>query len=446
MNHAPIFKWASWGKSDSIFTWIADSFQESSNIEIREDSQSIKLTKKLIKDSWTVIVEPINCFIKASTWDIFAYWNSWWVYHKTWWIWYKNTSSITWAILSAIEYDWYMYLTNSTNLYRVALASFWHAMTFIAYQTFTKSSYYHPMVILENTLYIWDEYYVTYLDALWDWVWNFLEINNDTTIKYIKKQWNNIKIYAEDIYWNSQVIYWDSINTATIETVPLNWVKIGQFIEKDWYDYMLANNKIWIRDWYKLQILKENITASTNLNSILIKDDRIMYWGTWVLWEWGSLNKNYPSVLSNSYTTSNDITDTVNAIFYTWDDLYASWSNWVTHGVDKLSSTTYNPSWYLITRVYYWWIKSIRKYSNNVLTAFNKIAWTDTIKIYYRTQITWSYVLYDTLTATSVKTNDYCNMLQLDSEFNFIEFKIELNWWTTTPEFYELFLELNNLA
>lgn len=445
MDYAAIFKGASWWKSDSLFTWISDSFQESSNIEIREDSQSITLTKKLVKDSSNTITEPINCYIKASTWDIFAYWNVWGVYHKTWWIWYKNSTTISWAILSAIEFNWYMYLTNSTTLFRVALVNFWHAMTFITYQTFTSSSIYHPFIILENTLYIWDKYYVAYLDNLWDWLPTFLEINNETTITHLKIQWNNIKIYAKDIYDNTNLIYWDTINTAPIQTVPLNWLEMQQLIEKDWYDYIISHNILWIRDWQKLQTLKDNIESSSNINSITIKDDRILYWWTWVIWEWGRLNKNYPDVLSNSYTTSNAITDVVNAIFYTWSELYVSWSNWITHWVDKLSSTVYNTTWYIITRVHYWLTKSIRKFSENVLSAFDKILWTDEIKLYYRTQITWSYILHETLTASSDKVNDYSNMLQLASEFNFIEFKIELSWWTTTPKFYELYLVMDNL-
>lgn len=445
MSYAPIFKWASWWKSDDIFSGIPDSFQESQNIEIRENSKSIKLTKKLVKDSLAVVTEIINCFIKVSNWNILAFWNSWWVYRKTWWVWYKNSNTITWAILSAIEFNWYVYLTNSTKLYRVAVTDLSNIMTFTEYKTFTTSSIYHPMVILENTLYIWDKFNIAYLDNLWDWDWAFFEVNKETVIKYLKIQWNNIKIYSEDIYWNTLLIYWDSINTAPIETIPLNWIKIEQLIDKDWYDYVVSNNKIWIRDWLKIETLKEISIYSTNINSCTIKKNRILYWWIWSVWEWGWLNKNYPEVLSNSYTTSNALTDIIWAIFYDWTDLYVSWSNWSTYWIDKLSNTSYNTNWYIITRAYYWNIKSIRKYSNNVLTAFQKLAWTDNIKIYYRTQITWNYTLLQTLTATSTKINDYCDMIQLAQEFNFIEFKIELNGWTTTPEFYELFLELDDL-
>jgi hypothetical protein len=445
-NTAPIFKWASWWKSDDIFVGIPDSFQDSQNIDIRSNPRWISLNKKLTKDSSTTVVEPINCFLKASTWDVFAFWNSWWVYHKTWWVWYKNTNSITWAIVSAIEYNWYMYLCNSSKLYRVALANYGHAMTFIEFKTFTNWCAWHPFIIIENNLFVWDKSSIDSLDNLDDWIPEFLEINSSSVIRYLQAQGINVKIYFQNTLNDYCVSLWNWVDTAINETIPLNGVTVEQLINKDWFDYIISNNKLWVLDGYKTSTLKSISNYSTNLNSITVKWNRLLFWWVWWVWEWGNLNKNYAEVLSNSYNTSNAVTDVVWAIFYDWTDLYVSWSNGSTYWIDKLS-TSYSATWYVTNRVYYWDTRTLRKASINVLTAFNKLSWTDTIKIYYREQITWSYTLFQTITASSTKINDYCDMLQLKWEWNFIEFKIELNSWTgsTTPEFYELFLEFDNL-
>jgi len=51
------------------------------------------------------------------------------------------------------------------------------------------------------------------------------------------------------------------------------------------------------------------------------------------------------------------------------------------------------------------------------------------------------------MTASSVKTNTFTDKTQLSGEFNFIEFKVELNSanGSTSPEFYELFLKYDNV-
>ena len=444
---APIFKWASWGKSDDIFVGIPDSFQDSQNIDIRTNPRGIKLNKALVKDSLTVVVEPINCFIKVSTGDILAFGNSWGVYHKTGGVWYKNTNSITGAILSAIEFNGYVYMTNSTKLYRVAIGSIGHTMTLTEYQTFTNGGTSHPMTVYYDTfLLIGDKFGVAKLDTSSVWTTSKITLSPNLTIKYIYAQGSSIKIYCQDLNNISTIVFWDWLTEAFTQSINLSGVNIQQLQQKDWLDYVISNNKLGIIDWYKASTLKDISGYSTNLNSITVKDNKILYWVTGWVYEWGNLNKNYPEVLSNSYNTSNAITDTVGAIFYDGTDLYVSWSNGSTYWIDKLS-TSYKLTWYITCRVYYSDTRVFRKSSINVLTSFALLTGTDSIGIYYRENISGSFTLLRTITAAATKTNDYTDIVQLNGEWNFIEFKIVLNSasWTTTPEFYELFLEFDNL-
>lgn len=444
---APIFKWASWWKSDDIFVWIPDSFQDSQNIDIRTNPRWIKLNKALVKDSSTTVTEVINCFIKVSNWDILAFGNSGGVYRKNSWIWYKNSNSITGAILSAIEFNGYIYITNSSKLYRVSVASINNSMTLTEYQTFTNGWEYHPMTVYYDTfLLIGDKNGVAKLDTSSVWTPSKITISPNLNIKYIYAQWASIKIYCQDLNNVSTIVFWDWLSEVFTQSINLNGVNIQQLQQKDWFDYVISNNKLGIIDWYKSSTLKDITWYSTNINSVTVKDGKILYGVTWWVYEWGNLNKNYPEVLSNSYNTSNSITDTVWAIFYDGTDLYVSWSNWATYWIDKLS-TSYSLTWYITTRVYYADTRVFRKASINVMTSFAALTWTDTIQIYYRENISWSYNLLRTISSASVKTNDYTDIIQLNWEWNFIEFKIVLNSanWTTTPEFYELFLEFDNL-
>jgi hypothetical protein len=441
---APIFRSANGWISDDIFVWINWSYQYSENIDIRYNQRSIKLNKKLEKDSWTVITEKINCFLKVSTTGhIMAFWQSGWVYRKYSWNWVKNSNTVWSAVLSCCEFNWYIYFTTSSTLYRVALWSISDVMAFSWFQTFTNGSNYHPMTVLfNNFLFIWDKNNIASLDIFWVWDWALLSISPQVEIRYLNPYWWSVKIYSQYTYNNkSEVSFWDWITPSVNESITLEWINLEQVITKDWLDYLITNNRFWILDWYKTSTLKEISNYSTNLNSITIKWNRLLYW--WVGWvyEWGSINKNYPEVLSYSYRTSNASNDTVWAIFYDWTDLYVSWSNGSTYGIDKLW-TNYYTSWYLTTRVYFAETRISKKASNKILTAFNKLNANEQIKIYYRYNITWSYTLLDTITSSSTKVNDYTNWIDLVWEWNFIEFKIELVWdWTTSPEFYELDLE-----
>lgn len=440
-NIAPIFTWASWWKSDDKFVWISNSFQDSSNIEIYENPRTISLTKKLTKDSWNVVTEKINCFLRVSNGNILAFWSSWWVYRKHLWVWVKNSNSISWAILSAIEYKNFVYLTNATNLYKVAVSSLSNTMTFTSVNTLNSSNY-HPFVLYNDLLIIWNGRLVSYIDSVWDFVELWLNNDEKAKVKFLQTIWNNIKVYLE--YSNkTEVKIWDWLGDAPLDWFTINWVIIDQLITKQGYDYILTNWQLWILDWYREIKLKEIKDYSKNLNSIEVLDNKLVFWQKWAIYTWGALNKNYPEALSLSNTTSNNINDDIGALLVDWNDLYVSWWNSWTFWIDKISNW-YNTSWYLTTRVYYWNARVLNKSSVLIKTAFDKLVWNNQIKIYYRYNLTWDFILHTTLTASSVKSNDYYDDKSFIWSWNFIEIKFELIWdWNSTPELFECFIWFN---
>jgi hypothetical protein len=442
MSIAPIFKWASWWISDDNFTGIPNSFQSNYNIDIFTNPKSITLSKALEKDSTTVITEIINCFLKVSNWDILAFWNSWWVYRKTAWIWYKNSTTVTGAILSAVEYNWNFYFTTSASLYKFAVASISNTMTFSLYKTITASNY-HPFVIKMNILHIWCNTAIDTETASWIYTVGEFTSNNLWQIKYLFTWSWAIKIYIYYPTFNKfELWYRDWTSAQPTENIPLIWLNIEQIINKQGNDYVISNWEFWPINWYNVSKVKQLSDYSTNQDSIASLWNKVFFW--WIGWvyEWGSLNKNYPDVLSLSYWTSNSETDTVWAIFIDWTDLYVSWSNWATFWIDKLSTTTYASTWSLTTRVFYSEAKFLEKTSLAIRNSFAKLSWTDSIKIYYRYNISWSFVLHRTITTALATNNDFIDTIPLIWKWNFIELKFELTSWdgTTSPELYEDYL------
>lgn len=442
---APIFNGASWWISDDIFVWIPNSFQSNYNIDIFTNSKSIKLSKALIKDTWIIITETINCFLKVSNWDIFAFWKSWWVYRKVSWTWYKNSNTVPWEILSAIEFNWYLYFTTSNSLYKYLVSNISNTMGFSVYKTIETSNY-HPFVIMANKLNIWCKTTIDRETAIWVYTVAYFTSNKLWEIKYLFMWSWNIKIY---IYYSNlskfELWYWDWLEELPAENIPLIWLNIEQIINKQGNDYILSNWYFWLIDWYNIHKVKQIDLYSKNLNSIISLWNKIYFWWVWWVYEWGALNKNYPDILSMSYWVSAWITSNIGAIFIDWIDLYVSWDNGGNYWIDKLSNT-YVSQWYLITRVYYWKEKCLLKSSVWIKTAFNKLLNNDSISIYYRYNISWDYILLKDITVGWIRRNDFLDIIPLVWWWNFIEFKIILNSssWVSTPELYEMFLYFNS--
>ena len=72
---APIFRWANWWIADDIFTGINNSYFYSENIEVRENSKWISLSKALVQA--TTSTDKINVIVKAESNLFIAWWASW---------------------------------------------------------------------------------------------------------------------------------------------------------------------------------------------------------------------------------------------------------------------------------------------------------------------------------------------------------------------------------
>ena len=455
LNVAPIFEWAHWWKSDSKFLWIKDSFQDSKNIDIRTNPMSITLNKALKLDF--SVNDLITKFIPLSNGIILAFGDTWNIYQKINWTWSKSSNSIWSKVLDAIEFDWYVFVSTPSNLYRQQLSNINSNTSFTQYQSLQTCDY-HPLFnAYDAYLYIWDKDQLNTYESWVDlYTTKILTISPTFFIKFLYDLWWKIKLYIENTFKDeTNILFFDWQNNIIQETIPYKHTIIDQIANKQGMDYIVSKDQLWVLTWYRqISYMHQykypndiNYTHhySSNINSTTSNWTRVYLWGTGGVYEWGALNKNYPESLSYSYEVSWWSQSDIWAIEYIDWKLYVGWKNGTNYWIDILSDSYYT-NWYLVSRVFFWNSKWAIKESQFIQSTFKALQWNENIKIYYRYNMDPTWNLLTTYDVNSYLENNLNTHTSLEWEFNFIEFKIELNWdWTSTPEFFELLLWYNHI-
>lgn len=442
---APIFRWASWGISDDIFSGIKDSYVSSKNINIRDNSKGISLNKALVLDSWVVVTEKINEIIKISNLDILAFGNSWGIYRKTWGTWVKaSTQTANAAIVSATEFNGYIYWATTVWLFRLLTTSISSSFTTPTVFQALNDAPKHPLLASTINMYVGDGKSIWQVD-IGNVYTTIMTRDKNSIIEDMDELGSNINILTKTNLWDHKIQLWNITQKDISQVIPLrgSWVK--HTIIHNGYTYVFTKKGIGILDWYKIVLLKETDKINSNLSSIVKFDDKIYVWGTWGVYVFGAKNKNYVDVLSCDYSTSNgNSADEVWAIFSDGTDLYVSWSNGSSYGIDKLSTTVYYSSWELITRAYI--AEELVNIKESLLTFlwFKKLTIGDKITLYY--SIDWdTYTKIIDITSTTNTKTLFNEWLFVNGMFQYMQFKIVLESnWTKTPEFYNLVLQFNN--
>ena len=444
---APIFQWASWWLSDDIFTGLENSFYSWYNINIRWNAKSISLNKALVKDSWTVITEKINEIIKVWAAEFLAFWNSWWIYRKRSWTWVKvTTDSPANPILSAIEFNGYIYRTTAWYLHRLLKTNISDdiSATDVINRQALNSVSYHPLLVRTWTLYVWNWKSVDTVD-IGNVFQTGIVVESNAVVKFLDKLGSTIKITMQiDLWWYNMYL-WNWVTDTPDQSLPIYWIELKQSKIYNWLHFFSTNVWLWALDWYRIYPVKNIETFNDNINSISVFNDYLLVWWTWGVYSYGSKNKNYPPALNlERRTSNNNAADVVWAIFSDWTDLYVSWSNWATYGIDKLSTTVYCTSWELVTRWYY--ADEFHKIKEAIIASIwwkPLITW-QTITISYSVDW-WAYNQLVQFTSTSDNKRTYSEDIFVESEFQYIQFKVVFVWpWTSTPELYNIQLLFNN--
>lgn len=444
---APIFRWAFWWMSDDIFSGLENSYFSSYNTNVRDNSKAITLNKALILDTDDVVTETINEIIKLSTGAILAFGGSGWIYRKQTTTREKvTTSTPTTAILSWREFNGYVYWTTISGLHRILTSNVATWASEVVNRKALEGASYHPLLVSMGSMYVGNKNKLSEVNIanVFDDVYT---VENNGIVKKINDLWWHLRITTISQDGNNNVYLWSRgiWKANPNQTIPLIGYNIRQSIIHNGYNFLVTNKWLWILDWYNTITLKKNKDFNDNINSIAVFDEKLLIWGTWWVYVYGAKDKNYPQVLSLEHRSSNwQSDDVIGAMFSDGTDLYVSWSNGTSYGIDKLSSTVYYTEWELITRWYYAnSLYSIKRWLN-IRTGFKPVLEWQSIKISY--SIDWWD--YEELIAIEYDTNikrTFTEDVFTPWEFQYIQFKIELTWdGTSTPEFYCLDLFFDN--
>ena len=434
---APIFRWANWWIADDIFTGINNSYFYSENIEVRENSKWISLSKALVQDTTTT--NKINVIVKADD-DLFIAWGNGGVCYKcdngTW---SAVSTGNTKAWHSSAVFNDYVYWCVNNALYKVAVSDFsWSSVTPTKVADL-ESTTYHPMLVSMGDLYIWNGSKLSKVDV--DNVYSDLfTLEKWGIITKLNDLWWAIRVITQSELWNSNMYLWDGVADVPDETVPLIWYVTYQSQIYNGYPYIITNRGLWILDWYKIYPLKKIEDFAKIENWIWVYNERLIIAGKkWVYSRWAK-NKNYNEVLSYDYVASGD----VDCIYSDWITLFVARENNWTYWIDKLSETTYNTEWYLITRWYY--ANSLKEVKEWIIAGigYSVLDTDQSIELQYSVN-GWAFTSLRLIDKDTQTIEKFTEDLFVRDRFQYIQFKIILSWdWTNTPSFYALDFMFNN--
>ena len=438
---APIFRWANWGIADDIFTGINNSYFYSENIEIRENSKGISLSKKLVQDTTTTY--QINVIVKANKNLFIAWWKGGACYKCSSGAWSEVDTWRGAAWYSAAVFNGYVYRCERDALYKVWVNSFSGDTVTPTKVTDLTDTEHHPMLVSMGDLYIWNGSKLSKVDVS-NVFSDLFTMEKGWVITKLNDLWWAIRVITQSELWNSNIYLWDGVSDAPDETIPLIWYVTYQSQIYNWYPYLITNRGLWILDWYKIYPLKKIEDFADIDNWIWVYNERLIIAGKNWIYSWGAKNKNYNEVLSYDYVASGDVT----AIYSDWIDLFVAWkktTNWTTtYWIDKLSDSVYNSTGYLITRWYY--ANSLKEVKEWILAWiwYSTLTTWQSIEIQYSVN-GWSFTTLRTITPTTQTIESFTEDLFVRDRFQYIQFKIILNGWgTDTPSFYALDFMFNN--
>lgn len=439
---APIFRWANWGIADDIFTGIQNSYFYSENIEVRENSKGISLSKKLMQA--TASTDKINVIVKADTNLFIAWWASWVCKKCKNGNWSAVTTGINQAWISAAVFNDYLYFCTRSVLYKVAISDFSSSSVTPTKVDDLTSSWNHPMLVSMGDLYIWNGSKLSKVDVS-NVFSDLFTMEAGWVITKLNDLWWAIRVITQSALWNSNIYLWDWVSDLPDETIPLIWYVTYQSQIFNGYPYLVTNRWLGILDWYKIYPLKKIDDFADIDNWIWVYNERlIIAWKNWI-YSWGAKNKNYPEVLSYDYVANWEVT----CIYSDWIDLFVAWKKTVewwttTYWIDKLSDEQYNTSGYLITRWYF--ANSLKEVKEWILAWiwYSPLTTWQSVEIQYSVN-GWAFTTLRTIDTTTQTIESFTEDLFVRDRFQYIQFKIILSWnGTDTPSFYALDFMFNN--
>lgn len=378
MQRIPIKNINQGGIADSDYMGPENSVAELVGLDIHSEPGLIKLNQALsaVDTSAAAIDQLITAIVPASTGDTYFFGAA----GKIW----KRTSAGVWSlvrtaspaagaagILSAQEYQGYIYYAMQSRLGRFDLASTWND----SYATFTNTDdTYHPMQEVNQVLYIGDKFFIAQVDA-GTFSANALDIKTGLRISALGTMGTDLLIgtmVASNVV-QAEILRWNTWSVSYSVSDPIPEVGINCFLDIDNAVMVSAGTKgnLYYYNGTQLELYKTikgtwsaTNKAIVNVNAKLNFHGKPLFGlslqtGTGVslgVYSFARTNRSYPYVLALEYPLSTGhLTNVViGALAGYGDTFYVSWKDTTTgtvYGLDQLNLAAKYASGYFTTRV-----------------------------------------------------------------------------------------------
>lgn len=381
--------WYRWASQDRQ-TWYAAQYQYGYGVNTRDMKNWVCLAwwKTKVKEHtywFSYFTYQNNLYYVDSEWNIYD--DEWTLFCSTW---VSNVSIPNW-----IEFWWYIYIV--WDWWVVKVDSLWSHTDITSYFPTYHGSWYRwawlCVLNYANTfLLIWDLNVVWKMDvATWTEVFTGIRyFESSYNVFWLTQEWNYLKIYTSN-WINTKIHYakwtFDVEYTWLIQTVSFVWLRLSLWdvASDQWNDYAIFAAKNWEYklakiQWYnKIDIRRTQTWGSQKVftanNPTIKASDWIVFaamedwiWTfteyNWWLWWWCC---EFPMAS----------TETVLSMFRFEESLYAcvydSASQKYENRYYDLSfhPSSYQSSWFLISRVFDWWCWSLFKKNVQATITYN---------------------------------------------------------------------------
>lgn len=467
------------GFSDDRFIGIKNSYRYAKGVEVRKNPNSLMLA--YANEAETIaLTAKVNAMVTIkSTGDIIAFCNDGKIFRKiagagAWALVYTDTGAG--ALMNAFEYNDYLYWFTAGNVHRIAISSIdaaWAGTVTEDYKAFANANANaHPVIELNNNMYIGDGYYLAELDSLGTWTNNKLSIFHDEEIRAITFGGTTMRLFSRrsNKIDGGRKYYWNGTDASYGEKVWFRQI-IHTAINDGGNDYVIAGLRpfLYLSSGYDF-IPKKRLPLVADTQELFIAPNAIDFYDNLLVfgagesgdgeigrgvWTWGKETNNYVDILNFEYPTSNDnSTDKIFCVHQSGGVLYSCWTNsaGTTFGIDKVNTSKYRATGQLSSLVHYGFDADNEKTAVLIKDAFDTLAAGEKVEVYLRKNLASAWEDTAELTASYADEDDRSiNFKEKDEaleigDYIFLETKILLTAGTdqlTTPELMALTIEFD---
>ena len=387
--------WNFSGLSYSKFMGTKNSLHKMVGLNPHDIPGVLTVEQKMTKNSGDTVTELCKVAVNCS--NNIRYWFS----SQSGKIWQEKTGTYTLVYttsaaagaslcLGAQEYQGYLYFATQSRLHRIAIASAdgaaaWTANIAANWATFTKTDAdFHPMIShsTQLTLYIGDGNQLAQVEVTADsptglFSANALDLKTPLRIKSLGEMNTDILIgtYIADTIADAQIIRWNGWSVSFFNPATIAEIGVNCFLPMDGFVLVQAGNKgnlyYYNGETFSFYMKIPGSYSSTAYGevypySVANREGQILFGfsngsgnpADQLIYRIARHNKDFGYILDQPYPISERSSGefvltglNIGAILVVGSDVYVSWKNGSSYGIDKLDTTTKLDGAYLESRV-----------------------------------------------------------------------------------------------